>query len=221
MLIAAALVQLALSQAPLATDPDEAWLTSCVARIETAAEAAYEDGMQWSSETRRPAGWRCAAMALIEMGRVGEGARRLEALGSPPDAGPPNMRAEILSQAGNAWLMAGDGLRAQATFSRAIQIMASDPEVSADLLIDRARAFAMQGDWRLSEEDLSRSLDLRPNDPLALRLRAVARMNQNAFDLAEADAQAAALQAPTDIETLLVLGQTREARRTGVAVVPQ
>lgn len=73
----------------------------------------------------------------------------------------------------------------------------------------------MERDWRPAEEDLSRSLDIRPNDALALRLRAAARMNQNSFQLAEADARAAVRLEPANEENTLVLGDVLESIRTG------
>jgi Tfp pilus assembly protein PilF len=102
--------------------------------------------------------------------------------------------------------------------------MAPGAEQLPDLHIDRARAYAMERDYRLAEEDLSSALDQRPNDPLALRLRASARMHQNAFQLAEADAQHALTLASTDqerIDAALVLGHVRESIRTGAAVEEQ
>jgi tetratricopeptide (TPR) repeat protein len=95
------------------------------------------------------------------------------------------LRAELLSQAGNAWLLARNPAQAVSALTRAIATVESEPSLLPDLLIDRARAYAMERDWRHSEEDLSRALDLRADDALALRLRAAARMHQNSFDLGE------------------------------------
>jgi len=218
MLLAAALVQLSLMQPTPSANADLVWLQGCVALIESDAERAYEEGMAWSQEHRRAEGWRCAAMALVELGRVPEGARRLEALGSSPEHGSSGWRAEVLAQAGNAWLIAGNAPAARRALSDAITLMGDDASVLPDLLIDRAQAHALAENWRQAEEDLNRALDLRTEDALAYRLRAVARMNQSAFALAVADAERAAALDPDNIEALLVLGHTREAQRTGAPV---
>ena len=126
------------------------------------------------------------------------------------------MRAELWSQAGNAWLLAREPGQARSVFTRAITTMESDRQQLPDLLIDRARAYAMERDWRPAEEDLSRALDIRPDDALALRLRAAARMNQRSFELAQADALAAVRLEPGNQENTLVLGDVRESIRTGV-----
>lgn len=191
--------------------------TQCVARIEADAERAYEEAMAWAADAQELSAYRCAAMALIAQNRIEEGARRLESLAMGADAGAPGARAELFSQAGNAYLLARAAARARSTFTQAIALMEGDRDTMPDLLIDRARAYAMEGAWRQSEEDLSRALDLRPNDPLALRLRATARMHQSAFELAEADAQSAVALEPANVDARLVLGHAREARRTGQA----
>jgi tetratricopeptide (TPR) repeat protein len=160
-------------------------------------------------------------MALIAQNRVDEGARRLEGLALALNPAQTAMRAELLSQAGNAWLLARQPAQARSAFTRAIATLESDPSQLPDLLIDRARAYAMERDWRRAEEDLSRSLDIRPDAALALRLRAAARMHQSSFDLAEADALAATRLEPDVVDNFLVLGHVRESKRTGTPVEEQ
>ena len=183
--------------------------------------AAYEDGMAWSALRHDVGGFRCAEMALIAENRAEEGAQRLQALaaGISPDA--VGLRVDLMSQAGNAWLMAREPASARSILTMAITTMQSDPSQLPDLLVDRARAYAMEGDYRHAEEDLSHALDIRPRDALALRLRASARMHQNAFELAQGDAQAAVNLEPTNVDALLMLGHTREAIRTGHPVEEQ
>ena len=225
MTIAAGLLALALAQATAPAVPVVAAHLSgsgaerfqqCVALIEHDPERAYEEGMAWSAETHELGGDRCAAMALIEQGRNEDGARRLEtlAIGLGDDA----TRAELLSQAGNAWLLARDPGHARSAFTRAIELMRGQNEFLPDLLIDRARAYAEENDYRHAEEDLSRAIDIRPGDALALRLRADTRMKQNSFDLALADAEAAVAIEPTNVDALLMRGHAIEAKRTGRAV---
>jgi len=221
MTLAALLFPFALMQAAEAPTPTPMTTTlptrfaQCVALIENDAQHAYEEAMAWAAETHEMSAYRCAAMAMIAQGRTEEGARRLESLAMGADAGLPAQRAEVFSQAGNAYLLARAPARARAAFTQSATLMANDREALPDILIDRARAYAMEEDWRHSEEDLSRALDLRPNDSLTLRLRATARMHQRAFELAEADAQAAIAADPRSVDARLVLGHAREARRTG------
>lgn len=217
--IAALILPLALMQSGAGYVADR--FAQCVALIEEDAERAYEEGMAWAAEGHSVHAYRCAAMALVAQNRHSEGARRLESLATALNPADTGMRAELLSQAGNAWLLAREPARGRSAFTRAIATVESDPAQLPDLLIDRARAYAMERDWRRSEEDLSRALDIRPQDALALRLRASARMHQSSFDLAEADAMAAAQLEPDNVDNYLVLGHVRESKRTGAPVEEQ
>lgn len=221
MTIAALILPIALMQAAAGAPSGPQRFAECVASIEIDAPAAYETAMAWAAEGQSLYGYRCAAMALIAQNRYEEGARRLESLASALSEQSARLRAELFSQAGNAWLLDRDGAHARSAFTRAIALIQDDRVNTPDLLIDRARAFALEGDYRHAEEDLSRALDLRANDALALRLRASARMHQNSFDLAEADAVAAVAAEPTNVDALLMLGHTREAKRTGQPVSEQ
>lgn len=222
MSIAFILLPFALLQAePAAAPARDARFERCVALIDQDADSAYEEAMAWAAETHSIGAHRCAAMALIAQNRAEEGARRLETLVVSINPERTGVRAELLSQAGNAWLLARDAARAVSAFTRAIATVQSDPAQLPDLLIDRARAYAMERDWRHSEEDLSQALDIRADEALALRLRAAARMHQNSFDLAEADAQRAATLEPDNVDNYLILGHIRESRRTGAPVEEQ
>ena len=196
----------------------------CIALIDSDAPRAYEDAMSWAAEGQSASAYRCAALALVAQNRYAEGARRLDSLGSAVNPGETALRAELFSQAGNAWLLGREPARARSSFTRGIATMESDPTQLPDLLIDRARAYAMESEWRLAEEDLSRSLDIRPGDPLALRLRSAARMHQRSYELAEADAQQALTLATTEedrVGAALALGHVRESQRIGAPVDEQ
>ncbi len=199
--------------APAATgaERDRARFEACVAKIDRDAEEAYREASVWAEEEHVFLGRQCAAMALAAMGKSREAAEKLESLAYAEDGGDEAMRVATLAQAGNAWLLAGEGARAAAVLDRALSRRKEDP----DLLIDRARAHAMQANWAKAEDDLSRALDKRPADALALLLRAQARLEQNAFDLALKDAEAAVARDPRNIDALLVRGQAREAKRRG------
>lgn len=212
MSIVLAIVLAAATPSVAAAPADQARLDACIAQVETDAEAAYEKAMAWSHEERaREAQW-CAAQALVKLGRLREGARRLELLAAD-QAWPQDNRIDAYSQAGNTWLLERDGAAAKRNFDFVVRMSQGHP----DALIDRARAYAMLKDWKHAEEDLSAALDKRPEDALALMLRSTARMNNGAFDLAVKDAEDAQRLDPRNVDVLLALGQAREAQRTGAA----
>jgi tetratricopeptide (TPR) repeat protein len=222
-MIAAFVLPLALMQAvdPAPADQTSTRFSQCVALIEHTPDRAYEEGMAWAAETHSLFGYRCAALALVGEHRYDDAARRFQSLATSisPDYG--SLRAELLSQAGNAWLLGRDATSARSAFTLALASVSSDRAALPDLLIDRARAYAMERDYRHAEEDLSAALDIRPNDALALRLRASACMQQSAFDLAEADARAAVALEPQNVDNYLVLGNVRESKRTGSPIAEQ
>lgn len=225
MITAAALMlPFALLQADAAPTAGADRYAQCLSLIEQDPARAYEEGMAWASEAQAVNAYRCAALALIAQDRHDDGARRLESLASAVNPAQASLRAELLSQAGNAWLLAREPSQARSAFTRAIATMAPGAAQTPDLLIDRARAYAMEGDYRHAEEDLSAALDQRPNDTLALRLRAAARMHQRAFALAEADALQALNLSTTEDERVgaaLALGHVRESIRIGTPVEEQ
>ncbi len=214
MSIAFAIAQVLAAATPAiaAAPADQARLDACIARVETDPAAGYEEAMAWAHEEKaREARW-CAAQAMVKLGRLDEAARRFETLAG--DQGwPEDNRLDAYSQAGNAWLLVGNGERAREAFNHAVRMSDQHP----DALIDRARAYAMLNDYARAEEDLSAALDKRPADVLALMLRATARMKRSAFDLAVKDAEEAARLEPRNIDALVSLGQARDAQRLGRA----
>lgn len=217
--LAALLLPFALLQSAATVEASR--FEQCLAQIETGAEAAYESAMSWAAEGQSLSAYRCAALALVRLERYDEGARRLDSLARSISSRNTGLQADLFSQAGNAWLLAREPGHARSSFTQAIVLMEGDPQQLPDLLIDRARAYAMEQDWRRAEEDLSRSLDIRAGDATALRLRAATRMQQSAFQLAEADALAATRAEPDNVDNFLVLGHVRESIRIGAPVEVQ
>ena len=76
----------------------------------------------------------CAAVALVGLKQYKEAATRLEALAQEMTTAPASLRAEVLDQAGQAWLLAGDPVRAYAASGQAVSLRPNDPD-----LLDRSR----------------------------------------------------------------------------------
>jgi tetratricopeptide (TPR) repeat protein len=184
-------------------------LEACVAKIETDAENAYEDGLAWSAEGNRPGARQCTALALIALGNHETGAERLEALATAPDAGSMEQRAIYLSQAGQAWIMAGAPEVAVISFSDALKLAPG----TQDLLLDRASAYMMTEQWTEALSDLDLALANSPGFGLAHQLRAEVHLNNDDYDLALRDVESAMQADPKNIDTLLVRGRVREAIR--------
>ncbi|MCR6645307.1 MAG: hypothetical protein NVV62_12820 [Terricaulis sp.] len=135
-IIAALALPFALMQS--AAEVEGSRFEQCVTQIEADAPAAYETAMSWAAEGQSVNAYRCAAMALIDMERYQEGARRLESLARAISSNNNGVQAELFSQAGNAYLLARLPANARAAFSQAMAAIGNDPAQMPDLLIDRA-----------------------------------------------------------------------------------
>ena len=93
--------------------PPSARYEACLALIEKAPKEAFEDAIQWRDEGGGGAAEHCAASALVALGLFEDAAARLESLAQRIKEGPA-FKAQILGQAGQAWLLADNAARAEA-----------------------------------------------------------------------------------------------------------
>lgn len=188
---------------------EQARLNACIERVETEPTEAYEDSLAWLSSGNRPKARYCNAIALLALDQLEEGAARLEALATAPDAISLNDRALYMTQAGNAWLTAGYPDAAIKSLSEAIKIDANNP----DTLKDRSAAYIMLERWFEAVDDLNAALELVPTDPEALSMRARVHLNTKNLPAANADMAEARIYDPTNIDILVLRGEIREAMR--------
>ena len=100
----------------------------------------------------------------------------------------------MLAQAGQAWLLAGDATRAEATLTTAIDLLKGRPLV----MIDRAQARAEMGDYDGALEDLDAAIAADPSNADAYLFRATAHRYLDHLALARADIDTALARAPKD-----------------------
>ncbi|MBB4212118.1 hypothetical protein EV659_10891 [Rhodothalassium salexigens DSM 2132] len=157
----------------------------------------------WAAEADAPAGApdHCAAVALVGLEDFATAAARFDAATGQirasngllsrldPDSGDLKLLLSgVLSQAGNAWLMAGDADTAAERFDAALALLPDRERLARlELLVDRARAAAAAGAFDLAARALDDALALDA-DRLDVRLyRATARRHLGALDRAEDD----------------------------------
>jgi tetratricopeptide (TPR) repeat protein len=195
-----------------------------VARRDAAAEAAtYERCMKLARQNPDEArslaqSWHerggahpadhCAAVALIGLKQDKEAALRLEALAQAMTTAPAGLRAEVLDQAGQAWGLAGDPVRAYAAAGAAVALEPKDP----DLLIDRAQAAAGVGYYDKAVADLDHVLKADPSRVDALIYRASANRALDRLDPALTDVEKAIARAPNSAPALLERGNIRRLK---------
>lgn len=183
---------------------------SCLARVETDHEAAFEDALTWRMEG---GGWpaaHCEARALIALGDVSNGAAMLErqaiALTTDRDGSFP---VSMLVEAGEAWLTLDRSDDAMRAFAAALELAPLDVEA----LLGQAQTSLALGRWEAAEIAATTSIEQAPGVAEGWRLRALARLESGDLDAAWQDMETAREIEPENIETLVLRGRINETRR--------
>lgn len=173
----------------------------CMALTKSDPSDAFEMATAWKELGGNDAAEHCAAVALLYGGRPEHAARRLEVL-AQTIAAEPEFKGQILAQAGQAWLVAGDPVRAEAALTSAIELRRNRPEV----MIDRAQARAGMGDYQGALDDLNVAIDADPTNGDAFKFRASAHRYLDNLDAARDDIDRALALDPEDPATFLESG---------------
>ncbi|MGH7048080.1 MAG: tetratricopeptide repeat protein [Stellaceae bacterium] len=193
------------ASAPRSAAADAATYVHCMKLAKDDPHAAQTLAATWLVHGGAHPAQHCAAVALITLGRYQEGARRLQVLAKAMTTAPTSLRADVLDQAAQAWLLAGDPVRAYAVAGQALLLQPSDP----DLLIDHAEAAASAGFLDRAVTDLDMVLKAHPDRVDALIYRASAYRTLDRLDPARADIDRALAQAPHSAAALLERGNIR------------
>lgn len=200
MLVAAAQAVSAPLPGPVADE-----LSACLELAAKVPDQAFESALAWEDKGGGDHARLCQALALFHRGQFEASATRLEALVPSLGAGDPEKTADLLAQAGWAWLRAGEAAKAGASYDRALALTPDD----ADLLVDRSFARADAGDWAGAAGDLDRVIALRPEMAEAWMYRAEARRELGRGAEARADLDRALDLDPDNPEALLMRGNLR------------
>jgi tetratricopeptide (TPR) repeat protein len=191
---------------PLSAEADAETYDRCMQLAREKPREARALAQAWLARGGAHPADHCAAVALIGLGKYQEGATRLQALAQAMIMkAPAALRADVLDQAGQAWLLAGDPVRAYAAEGQAVSLKPGD----SDLLIDRAEAAASAGYLDQAVADLDRVLKTHPDRVDALIYRASAYRALDRLDPARADIDKALARAPHSAAALLERGNIR------------
>jgi tetratricopeptide (TPR) repeat protein len=155
----------------LAATPDPQHYRLCLNASTANPSGALVDAEMWIKAGGGVPAEHCAALALVGLKRYGEAGAQLDRLAAAKDLPDMSLRTELFDQAGNAWLLAGNGAKAVESFSAALALSGGDP----DLFTDLARAQAMRKNWPEVVLDMNAALAIAPHRPDLLVLRASAR----------------------------------------------
>jgi tetratricopeptide (TPR) repeat protein len=154
----------------------------CIELARNTPLEGWQEALAWSSLGGGEPAHHCGAIALIEMRKFDEGATRLEELAANSSA-PERLRAGMLAQAGQAWLLAKQPDRAFQAQSKALALVPGAP----DLLVDRAQSQAEQKNYQGALADLNAALMAAPDRSDALVFRATAKRYLDDWAGARAD----------------------------------
>lgn len=183
---------------------------TCLERVESDQDAAFEDALAWRMEG---GGWpaaHCEARAIIALGDRARGAALLDelAMSGVSDQDQP-ARITMLVEAGQTWLGLEEADAAQASFAAALELDALDGAA----LLGRAGASVALGDWDAAEVAATAVIDQTPGLVDGWRLRAQARLEHGALDAAWQDMETGREIEPANIDLLVLRGRINEARR--------
>ncbi len=179
---------------------------SCMALARSAPAEGLAKAEDWRKNGGSSGAKHCAAVARAGLGQFDAAAEALESLAwELPDSTPDRIRAQILAQAGQIWLDAGQSGKANALLTTAIELAPKDVEIR----IDRAMTLAGIGRYQDAIIDLSAALLLDDRSIDALVLRASAYRHTDRPERAIDDIERALALAPNNPEALLERGLVR------------
>lgn len=185
--------------------PDAARYATCLATSGNNPAGALADAEKWVKSGGGVPAAHCAALSLVSLKRYAEAGVRLDRIAADAAVPDVSFRAELFTQAGNAWLMAGNGAKAAQSLTAALTLSSGD----ADLFADLARAQAMQRKWQEADLSLITALNMSPRRADLLVLRASARRAMQRYAAARDDIAAALKIKPGDGAALVERGLLR------------
>lgn len=177
----------------------------CLEQVKRNPAHAAKDAAAWADAGGGAAALHCEALAFSAMHRFGDAARALDEASAAAGAGNAPLRAALLDQAGNAWLLAGDPPKAEGALTSALALSPHN----VDMLFDRARARGAARNWTGAIDDLTAVLSDDPDRADVYVLRASALHAQGKADAARTDIARALAIYPNYPEALVERGTMR------------
>ncbi len=203
---AGALAQRAPDLTPQARDMRD--YSACMTLARANPAAAHQSALAWRARGGGEAAIHCVAVALLGLGDYAQAAQAMEGLAARTAARRPDLRAGLLAQAANAWLIAGQARAALAAQNKALALRPNDVAT----VIDHSIANTSLGrDWE-ALDDLNRALELDPDRIEALVFRAAAWRRVEGWDLAAQDIERALAMRAANPDALLERGLIRRHR---------
>ncbi len=198
---------------------------ACVDMIDRSPDKAINLALEWQAAGGGVPARHCEALGLFHLQEYAESAVRLMRIAEDIRVGKGmpvlgNQRlvadgvliADMYGQAANAWLLAGEIVRAEDAIELALAVVPSGTAQERELLVDRARIAAADHDYEYALQDLEAVLKADEDREDILLLIASAARGIGKLDRAEAALAQYRKAYPGDIAALLELGNLRFAQ---------
>ena len=188
---------------------DAATYDKCLALARKDPAEGFETGSSWRDHGGGLPAEHCVAVALIGLKEYPEAAHRLEKLASEMVRESDALRADVLSQAAEAWSEAGQPGNAEAALTDALKLAPRNP----NYLINRAVTYAQRKNYHAAVDDLNKALAAGGPRADALAYRASAWRYLGDLKQARLDADKSVQSDPGLVAGWLELGNIK--RLTG------
>lgn len=199
-------ILLAMAAATLVADDPEAQFRNCTQIVRSDPAKALSVAGDWRVRGGGIAARQCMGLAYTGLERWSLAAEAFEkGAQEAAETGDPRV-ADLWTQAGNAWLGAGDAAKARTALDAALQTDALAPGLRGEVHLDRARAGVMLDELGAARNDINKGLELVPEDPFAWYLSSALALREGDMARAKADIEHAVGLAPDDADVLVQAG---------------
>jgi len=179
---------------------------SCAALVKSAPDKAVELAASWRQSGGGTAARQCLGLAYAKLERWAPAATAFEQAAVEAEAKKEAARADLWVQAGNAWLAAGDPVKARNAFNAALAVPTLTAELRGEVYLDRARAAVAAGQPAAARADIDEALKLVPADPFAWYLSSALALREEKLARAREDIARGLALAPNEPDLLLHAG---------------
>ncbi|MEA3063976.1 MAG: hypothetical protein QOJ27_411, partial [Sphingomonadales bacterium] len=179
---------------------------NCLALARSAPAQAVGQAQAWLGTGGGVDAAHCLGLAWSAQEKWPEAAAAFEAAAKDSESRQDRRRGDLLVEAGNAWLAAGDSARAGTAFEAALATRLLAPQLEGEVHVDLARAAVARGDLAAARLQVDKGLALVPGDAFAWYVSAALARRGNDLPRAREHIAKAAGLAPDDAAILLEAG---------------
>ena len=192
-------------------DPVEQRFDRCVGLASEEPAKAEGEAGQWQRDGGGFLAHQCLGITYATELRWSAAASEFEAAARGGEIAHDRRTANYWAQAGNAWLAAGEPMKARGALNAALAIGTLEGLQRGEANLDRARAFVASGDLADARIDLDRACVDAAADPLAWLLSATLARRMNDLPRAKKDIAEALHRAGDDASVQLEAGNIAAA----------